>query len=57
MFYSNPSNNFWRLMRQSGALPAAWRPHDTPLQLNNAMPGEQGLGITDYILAPGVAYL
>mmetsp|Transcript_23253 Transcript_23253/g.72926 ORF Transcript_23253/g.72926 Transcript_23253/m.72926 type:complete len:311 (-) Transcript_23253:272-1204(-) len=53
VFYSNPSNNFWRLMRQSGALPAAWRPHDTPLQLNNAMPGEQGLGITDYILAPG----
>ena len=54
--YSNPTNRFWRLMREGGVLPAEWRPEDAPRELNNAMPGELGIGITDYILAPGGDY-
>ena len=28
--YSNPSNRFWPLLRQSGVLPAGWRDGDEP---------------------------
>uniref|UniRef100_A0A7S4B467 Uracil-DNA glycosylase-like domain-containing protein n=1 Tax=Chrysotila carterae TaxID=13221 RepID=A0A7S4B467_CHRCT len=51
--YSNPSNRFWKLLRESGILPATWRPAASPEELCNNIAGDLGIGITDYLLVPG----
>jgi hypothetical protein len=51
--YGNPSNRFWPLLRSSGILPAGWRDGDELRTLNNRMPFELGIGITDIGCLPG----
>jgi hypothetical protein len=45
--YGNPSNRFWGLLRSCGILPAQWRPHEALHVINNRMPYELGIGISD----------
>lgn len=51
--YSNPSNRFWSLLRESGVIPASYRPGASVRTLCNSMPSELGIGITDFLLEPG----
>ena len=51
--YGNPSNRFWGLLRSSGILPAQWRPHEELQVINNRMPYELGIGISDLGCLPG----
>jgi hypothetical protein len=51
--YGNPSNRFWGLLRSSGILPAHWRPHEALPIINNRMPYELGIGISDLGCLPG----
>jgi TDG/mug DNA glycosylase family protein len=53
--YSNPTNRFWRLLRDAGVLPRDWRaePEPEPVTIANCCAGELGLGITDFFLSPG----
>ena len=50
--YSNPSNRYWPLLRESGVIPASWRAAEEPAALCNNMPAELGIGITDVLLEP-----
>ena len=45
--YGNPSNHFWRLLRDADILPKSYRTCDTLLRINNLMPAELGIGNTD----------
>eukprot|EP00802_Teleaulax_amphioxeia_P014162 Tamp_14223.p1 GENE.Tamp_14223~~Tamp_14223.p1 ORF type:complete len:404 (+),score=53.22 Tamp_14223:112-1212(+) len=51
--YGNPSNRFWGLLRSSGILPAEWRPDERLSVINNRMPYELGIGISDLGCLPG----
>ena len=51
--YGNASNRFWPLMRSAGILPRGWREDDHLHVINNAMPFELGIGITDIGCLPG----
>ena len=44
--YGNPSNHFWRLLRDADILPKSYRTCDTLLRINNLMPAELGIGTT-----------
>jgi hypothetical protein len=51
--YANPSNRFWGLLRSSGILPEQWRPQEALPIVNNRMPYELGIGISDLGCLPG----
>ena len=51
--YGNPSNRFWPLMRESGILPSGWRESEELHRINNCMPYELGIGVTDIGCLPG----
>ena len=46
--YSNPSNNFWRLLVKGAIVPEDWSAEDCP-----RLPGELGVGFTDAGCVPG----
>jgi len=51
--YGNPSNRFWTLLRKSEILPSKWREDDQLWRINNMMPHELGIGISDIGCFPG----
>ena len=46
--YSNPSNNFWKLLVKGALVPKEWTAEDCP-----RLPGDLGIGFTDAGTVPG----